>query len=98
MLSTRAEGVGLPSAMPKCAARFLVLLAKLAPAFKPKPSQSLRMGSHPTPSLGDADRQNSGRPIWVRAALVSLAEGVGFEPTVSFPTSVFKTGEPDEKH
>jgi hypothetical protein len=30
-----AEGVGLPSAMLVCATRLDVLLAKLAPAFKP---------------------------------------------------------------
>ena len=34
-LSTHA-GVGLPAAMPKCAARFLDLLVKLAPAFEPR--------------------------------------------------------------
>ena len=49
------------------------------------------MGSHPTPSEGKAGRQNFGRRMMVRAALVHLAEGVGFEPTVSCPTSVFKT-------
>jgi hypothetical protein len=52
----------LPAAMPICAVRILELLAKLAPAFEPQPSQSLRMGSHPTPSwamwaapVGDAE-------------------------------------------
>ena len=82
---------GLAAPMPKCAARFLDLLAKLAPAFEPRPSQSLRMGSHPTPFLGNPGRENFGREIEIPAALVIEAEGVGFEPTVSCPTSVFKT-------
>jgi hypothetical protein len=60
--------------MPKCAARFLDLLAKLAPAFEPR---ACGKGSHPTPSLGNADRLNFGHRARVRAALVGVAEGVG---------------------
>jgi len=41
--------------------------------------------------MGDAVCVSEEQGRKVRAVLRNLAEGVGIEPTVSFPTSVFKT-------
>ena len=79
-----AERVGLPLAMPECAARFFQISLQAKDAFKPM-ARGADFLSLP---------ETANTPTQMNWAGV-LAERVGFEPTEPFGSPVFKTGAID---